>query len=407
MIEILDRSEKLRKLIQNNKKIIIDILTKYESYETAINEIKQSLKCLENISSELKYLSYKKVQSISVFFPINLPLYSFILFGVMPGFMSDKITIRASKYNEEVLKRIIKTLKINTLFKNIKIVEDKRKNFMKKYVSNSEVIIFTGKYENILKIKRKFKSHLIIYSGLAVNPIIVTPSAELKSAVNKIISARIFNSGQDCAGPDTILVHSKIKKRFLEILIKNLSKVKIGEYYNKKVRIGKTIDPKAPLFIQKIFKENKKDIIYGGKVNTKKNIIFPTIIVKSIKDKQNYTEFFSPIFFVTIYNSKKDLNLYLKNKDCWDFRMYLTIFGDKLGIDDGGYIVLKNKILLEFEEGNKEYGGYGKKANFICFENKSVSKPILISKEIHNWLKRRIKTNKTLHRSISLNALIY
>jgi len=52
-------------------------------------------------------------------------------------------------------------------------------------------------------------------------------------------------------------------------------------------------------------------------------------------------------------------------------------------------IVLNNKIVLDIDDGNSAYGGYGSKVNFISFNNEIFHRPILISKEIKYYLKKQ------------------
>lgn len=67
--------------------------------------------------------------------------------------------------------------------------------------------------------------------------------------------------------------------------------------------------------------------------------------------------------------------------------MYVSIFGNLDYIEKiKKSVIIKNKIVNDVEEGNKAYGGYGECANFINYGNKFSYRPILISKEIHDYL---------------------
>lgn len=50
---------------------------------------------------------------------------------------------------------------------------------------------------------------------------------------------------------------------------------------------------------------------------------------------------------------------------------------------------IKNSIIDDVEQGNKQYGGYGKKANFISCNGVIESRSILLSREIDNYLKSK------------------
>lgn len=91
---IKQKASQLANLIKLKEEELINILLDYESYETIRYEIDHSIDCLRNIDIELNYLIAGKVNSICSFFPLNLPLYSLILFAIIPSFMSDKVFIR-------------------------------------------------------------------------------------------------------------------------------------------------------------------------------------------------------------------------------------------------------------------------------------------------------------------------
>lgn len=150
---IIDRAKKLADEISLKRKAIVNLLLDYESYETATDEINRSLRCLNNIKTELKYLSCKKVNSISVFFPLNLPLYSLVLFAVIPSLMTESVFVRPPLLMRRILKEIYGLLEINKIFP-IKIFEIEKRLFIDGYASVSDVIIFIGRYHNALEARK-------------------------------------------------------------------------------------------------------------------------------------------------------------------------------------------------------------------------------------------------------------
>jgi len=292
---------KLESILKSNREKIINILITYESYETALYEINNSINFLENLKYD-KELDAIKVEYSSIFLPINLPLYSLMLFVIIPCIISQEVFLRLPKLTNEILLKLYKILQIKKIFPNLLILEMERALFLEKYVRQSNVIIFTGKYENAIEIKNRCSSHsLFLFSGTGINPILITRSANINLAVKKTITMRIFNSGQDCAAPNIILVHNQIKNKFIQKLILGLKNISIGDYKKQKNRIGKLIDVNDLLFIGKIFKRFKEKIIYGGICDYAKSIIYPTVIVDLLKNKDiNFIEFFSPIFYILI-----------------------------------------------------------------------------------------------------------
>ena len=99
--------DKLREIIERDQEQLIDLLLQYETYATAKDEIKRSLATLCGLEKELsKTKSTKKVSTVSTFFPINLPLYSFILFAVVPSYFANTVYVRVSNHIGPVLTRL-------------------------------------------------------------------------------------------------------------------------------------------------------------------------------------------------------------------------------------------------------------------------------------------------------------
>jgi len=297
---------------------------------------------------------------------------------------------------QEILGKISKRLKMAQFFPDVHILRAERRLFVDGYASVSDVILFTGKFKNALYIKKHCPFSLFIYNGAGINPILISQNANLDIAVRKTLEMRVFNSGQDCAGPDAILIDEKILSTFLEKLFKLLDKIKVGNYKNRKVKVGKFIDQERIPSIEKLINKFKKSIVYGGKIDHKNSIAYPTVILNNLKNNRfKYIEFFAPIFNILPYNSDKQLDLFFQDKRYLRNAMYVSVFGD---LDYAEKIrksvIIKNKIVNDVEEGNKAYGGYGKCANFISYGNKFFHRPILISKEIHGYLSY-LKTKDT------------
>ena len=374
-------------LIDQKREDITNILINYESRSVIEDEIKRSIKCLKNIKTEKEYFDLNRISKISTFFPLNLPLYSTILFAITPSFFAEIVYLRPPVLMRSILKDIFKLLDIESTF-SIKLCEVERSIFVNEFVKNSDIIIFTGQYKNALDLLPKIQDKaMLIYNGAGVNPVIVTESANISLAVKKVKEVKLFNSGQDCAGPDIIFVNEKVEDDFLELLKISLSSVGIGEYLTDN-EVGPLIDSKHLLYIEKILQSYKEDIVFGGRIDFDCGIVYPTIIKTKVNQKINYSEFFAPIFFMCTYKSEEDLLRYFADNKYRDYTMYVSVFGDfKLYECLGNSIILNEKNILDFEDGNKEFGGYGNKASFVYKNNKMISSPILVSREINKYLK--------------------
>ena len=71
--------------------------------------------------------------------------------------------------------------------------------------------------------------------------------------------------------------------------------------------------------------------------------------------------------------------------------MYVSVFGESNKVESQLNFVniLKNKIVNDVEKGNEEYGGYGKKANFVLYGEEKIVKPILVNRYLQFMLARK------------------
>ncbi|KAH8679537.1 Aldehyde/histidinol dehydrogenase [Tricladium varicosporioides] len=218
-----------------------------------------------------------------------------------------------------IFRRLLTVLNISFYFPNIHTTFDSKEDFMKRSVAQADVTIFTGKEKNARHI-----------------------------AVAKTIEAKLFNSGQDCAGPDTILIHRDIAHQFVGMLKDQLRCVKVGDYTDPDVTVGKIAEEGRLSHLSTFLLKNQPDIVYGGCVDYQKGIVHPTVIVSSLAKKKNYEEFFSPIFFVSIFDDDQQLAAYF-----------------------GSPQYSANEILG---------------ASFVASQGRVVAKPILVPREISEFL---------------------
>ncbi|MFH1610911.1 MAG: aldehyde dehydrogenase family protein [Patescibacteria group bacterium] len=385
--EIKKKTCELIKTIREKDKAIEKALLGYESYETACFEIQRSLDCLQGIDKEMKFLTSGEIETFCAFFPINLPLYSFILFGIIPSFMANHVYIRPPELVRKILTELNNLLEIEVNFSEISLINSNRQVFLDGYASVADVVLFVGKYSNAEKIKQVCSRSLFLYNGAGINPIIVAESADIEVAVEKTVEMRTFNSGQDCAGPDVVFVHHKIYNNFLKILLNKVVNIKVGDYSDKRVRIGKLCDFNQFSYISKVFNKYHKNILCGGNIDYFNEIVSPTIITTGISPSMGYQEYFAPIFHIVCYKNETELSSYFKNQKYQDHAMYLSLFGDSSYVENIKHsIIFKNQIINDVERGNFAYGGYGKKASFVSHGGMNLPKPILISKEISHFL---------------------
>ncbi len=383
---LLSCSDLSRELTTHSEQVI-KLLVNYETYETARDELDRSIDTLQGMRKELSSIKNQASGlTFATFFPMNLPLYSLVLFGIAPSVFADHIFIRPPEVMREILNKLWKMLKIEERFPNISLKESPRNIFMDLYATESDVIIFTGKYQNALDIHRQCPHTLLVYNGSGINPFLLFKNANVRLAAKKAIEMRCFNSGQDCAGPDAFFVPTEISNDFTAELKRLLSSIKVGATTDPACLIGPTVKESYIAELQKWLDKEKSHIIYGGKIDQKQRLVHPTIIRKKISERgKDYHEFFAPIFYILEYNNEEELSEALTESNFVDRGMYASIFGSNSAIENKLDFVkiIRNKIVNDVEHGNDEYGGFGSKANFLLYGDQKIVHPILISRDIH------------------------
>lgn len=392
--QIEKRAENFANHLFANRKVVHSVLNRYQSFDLIEDEIKKCTETLRNIKDLESYFT-GRVDLISCFLPLNLPLYSLILFAVIPSYQAKKVIVRAPSVFKDLFNELYQKLSMEKFLGNVNFFDGTRKDFINLYCKKSQVVIFTGKYENFSDIRDHCnKNTLMIFNGSGHNPVIVTETANLKLAVEKIITAKLYNNGQDCIAPNMIFVNSKVSNSFKKLLLEQLSKLRVSkDYSDKETKIGPLMDKKSiSHFINLInnFIDNGAEIIYGGQIDLKYNLAHPIVFQSSINKFINYQELYSPIFIVDEYNNDQELKNYFKNKNgsYIEKQMYVSVFGHSNFIEKElkNSILLKNKTADEIENGNREFGGYSLQASAISYKGQSIPRPILIPREISEFL---------------------
>lgn len=232
---------------------------------------------------------------------------------------------------------------------------------------------------------------------------VVTETANIEEAVKGTTLLKGFNSGQDCAGPDAILVHHTIAEKFIEQFQQAFSRLPAGACNDPNTIIGPIHRLSELQRLMMLIHQNKKDILSGGIINLNTSQIIPTIIVRGIERYPNFKEVYGPVAFIHPYKEDRDLSLYFNDLDGQYSanRMYVSLYGDSEYIssrDDAVNpgrpgnvgIVLKNETIHDVEIGYKAYGGYSMGASGIVKKSSTgtqrAAMPILIPEVIVKYL---------------------
>lgn len=368
-----------------NKERLMKILQSVETRQTADDEFLRTINCFEHLDQQYKYLSAGRVELIASFLPLNQPLYSLALFVLVPSLTANQVCFRPPVLMWEVFEQLTNLLVRDA--ENIVLCKDSRRVFINGHVNNADVVIFTGEYVNALDVKSFAKeSTLFIFNGGAINPIIVTASADLESSARDIVRERLFNSGQDCMAPAAILVERCVSTELLHRILDILKDECVGLNSENETTVGQMIESKSIDLFVKMLSDYRDQLIYGGSFDAQNKLIEPTVFLfDSLREMPQQT-FYAPVFFVGKYDTLEETAKFLSTAAALDLSGYLSIYSKD--DDSVAYYrdmhkqVIVNESLFTFENANKPFGGYGLHCSFIELNGTMEAKPFLISEEI-------------------------
>lgn len=133
-----------------------------------------------------------------------------------------------------------------------------------------DLIAFVGSTEagkDILSHAAKTVKNTIMELG-GKNPFIVLEDADVDGAVDGLAFCQNMNSGQICAAPGRVYVHARIYEDFVDKLVFETAKIKVGDPFDESTQmgpvVGKVHRDKIESYI-KVGVEEGATLVYGGK----------------------------------------------------------------------------------------------------------------------------------------------
>ncbi|MBV7261696.1 aldehyde dehydrogenase family protein [Photobacterium sp. WH24] len=392
---VKEKCLKLALALKNKRDEIIQSVSSYQCRNVTDDEISRSLDLLLNIQENQEYFKLK-VQGVTSFLPLNQPIYATVCFGFIPSLMSKDTCIRPPTAMHSHYQKLIKAIDFTYFSNSLSISFEDKESFISKRIQVTDAVIFTGTPENALKVRKHFrKKTLFILNGAGHNPLVISKDANIDQAVESAMRVVLYNQGQDCAGPNSILIHQDSYSIFRQKLVNELEKIKnkVGLYDDPDNIVGPNSDVDHSIKLATIFKQYREYCTYGGEINIINGLIRPTIFEKPLSLGGNYKEFFAPIFFLQEYRCDEELESYFFQPQYSKNAMYISLFGssDYINNEINENIHLKDSILINtdlhlVERGTTPYGGQGIAASCIYFNGEVIKGNTLPQRDIYNHL---------------------
>ncbi|WP_423813688.1 NAD-dependent succinate-semialdehyde dehydrogenase [Psychrobacter sp. 219-2-C] len=143
-------------------------------------------------------------------------------------------------------------------------------------------------------------------------PFIVFDDADLEKAAEGLIASKYRNAGQTCVCANRVYVQDSIKDKFLDVFVKKVAELNVGNGMDEGVDIGPLINKKALEKVQALLKDaldKGATLITGGSTNGVSELSYnPTVITDISSDMDIASEeIFGPIATIFTFKDEADV----------------------------------------------------------------------------------------------------
>ncbi|MFI1801698.1 aldehyde dehydrogenase family protein [Streptomyces sp. NPDC020379] len=378
----VDALHAVRRYVAENVDTVMSVLTEISPHNTARAEIHSFLATLDGAEEEIRRVRPGCVPRAAVFMPSNIPLYSYALHMLVASLYSDRIIFRPSSGNKSQMQRLHDLLApVHGL--PIKLFDLSRRKFATGPVREADLIVFTGNYSNAETVREGLaEDQLFLFFGHGINPFVIAPDADLTHAVDDVTKIRLHNSGQDCFGPDVVFAPQGRTEEFIDLLSTKLTSLRFGENSDPAVDYGPICYDSALVNCSDYLVRHVSHIRHGGRIDLLSRKIEPTVLLWGFDDKIPLAEMFAPVFNVVAYPSARRLRERLSSPYFSERALGAMVYGndpETVKVLAKRHRTCVDHTLLDAEDGNRPFGGFGVRANYISYGGERHAEPLLMS----------------------------
>lgn len=369
--------------IEQERDEVLGILTEISTRKAAEYEVDSALRTLRGAEEEVDRHRPPRVGTVAVFLPSNVLLYSYVLYMLVPLLYADRVVFRPATHVAETARRLHDLLSRHHRLP-VHLEASTQRQFVQKTLPTADVVVFTGAYTNAEDVRATLRDdQVFFFLGSGINPIVVTRTADVVTAVRDIVDIRLLNSGQDCLGPDAIWVDRSIATEVLTELDAQLDAVRYGPYTDPRTDYGSICYPGILRQAADFFCRHDERIRRGGQIDFPARHIEPTVVVWDHHARMEVTEFFAPVFNVVLYDDEHTVATALTSRHYAERAMGASVYGASPLLVEAlaqRHTLTVDESLLAIDDGNAPLGGRGPMANYIAVGRTLHPEPVLLSK---------------------------
>ena len=143
-------------------------------------------------------------------------------------------------------------------------------------------------------------------------PFIVFDDADLEKAAEGLIASKYRNAGQTCVCANRVYVQDSIKDKFLDVFVKKVAELNVGNGMDEGVDIGPLINKKALEKVQALLKDaldKGATLIAGGSTNDASELAYNPTVITDISAEMDiaHEEIFGPIATIFTFKDEADV----------------------------------------------------------------------------------------------------
>ncbi|WP_241779272.1 aldehyde dehydrogenase family protein, partial [Streptomyces rimosus] len=253
-------------------------------------------------------------------------------------------------------------------------------------VRDADLIVFTGNYSHAETVREGLaEDQLFLFFGRGINPFVIAPDADLKRAVHDLTSIRLYNSGQDCFGPDVVYAPQGRTEEFLDLLSAKLTSLRFGQNNDPAADYGPICYDSALVNCSDYLVRHARRIRHGGRIDLPSRKVEPTVLLWGFDDQIPLDEMFAPVFNVVAYPSARRLRERLASPYFSERALGAMVYGndpETVKVLAKRHRTCVDHTLLDAEDGNHPSGGFGLMANYLSYGGERHAEPLLISQAV-------------------------
>ncbi len=152
----------------------------------------------------------------------------------------------------------------------------------------------------------------------------------LRQVANSAVEGVYYNNGQSCCAVERIYVHQDVYHDFINLFVKEVKQMKMGDPINEEVFIGPLARKEQMAYLQAQVDDavaNGGKVLSGGKAETRKGYYFqPTVIINASHDMKIMTEeSFGPIIGIQMVKDDQEAIELMKDST---YGLAASVFSD-------------------------------------------------------------------------------